>query len=385
MNIVNMAAACPTGELQNLGFCHKCDHQEVAVQTPVALSSTGGVLFTNEVISWHVPRRVTPLLDGSFKIAEMHMGINGQRLDKSQMAKRGYTLTTTDFHIVLELPVGSPDGYYKVGEVFQFDVQDSGQWATCIFYSNAMNNCRAMPRITSTTSLILWSLCLRYYGGQLMLTMTSDTRFFFQLPPLWCFNRCITKTVRIIIIWNVVIFCGERYKPAVLFFRYCFRAPAVQCSLGKLPSWCGADEHHFLHWGSHYWGVHCQRFQCAGTHSSQWHKELLPTSAIWRWCRPETCMKLSTMQKVATNQMMRNSCLVSFLLFCNLQNPELLVTQYFLPLTFGFVIMPEQTTFIHPVELTVSLQDVGEIMLSVSASMLFCSARFTCGLKPCPT
>lgn len=78
-------------------------------------NQTGGVLFTDEVISWHVPRRVTPLIDGSFKILEMHMGINGKRLDKSQMAARGYTLSTTDFHIVIEIPVGSPDGYYKVG------------------------------------------------------------------------------------------------------------------------------------------------------------------------------------------------------------------------------------------------------------------------------
>lgn len=60
---------------------------------------------------------MTPLDDGSFKIVEMHMGINGQRLDRSQMATRGYTLTTTDFHIVIEIPVGSPDGYYKVGRV----------------------------------------------------------------------------------------------------------------------------------------------------------------------------------------------------------------------------------------------------------------------------
>ncbi|XP_068610218.1 uncharacterized protein [Brachionichthys hirsutus] len=85
MSLVKMAAACPVG----------------------------GVLFTEDVVSWHVPRRVTPLIDDSFRIAEMHMGINGKRLDRSQMAKRGYTLATTDFHIVLEMPVGSPDGYYK--------------------------------------------------------------------------------------------------------------------------------------------------------------------------------------------------------------------------------------------------------------------------------
>ncbi|TNN22102.1 hypothetical protein EYF80_067785 [Liparis tanakae] len=56
---------------------------------------------------------MTPLVDGSFEIREMHMGINGRRLDGSQMAARGYTLSATDFHIVIEIPVGSPDGHYK--------------------------------------------------------------------------------------------------------------------------------------------------------------------------------------------------------------------------------------------------------------------------------
>ncbi|TNN32706.1 hypothetical protein EYF80_057129 [Liparis tanakae] len=56
---------------------------------------------------------MTPLVDGSFEIREMHMGINGRRLDRSQMAARGYTLSATDFHIVIEIPVGSPDGHYK--------------------------------------------------------------------------------------------------------------------------------------------------------------------------------------------------------------------------------------------------------------------------------
>ncbi|XP_028253686.1 zona pellucida sperm-binding protein 2-like [Parambassis ranga] len=85
LSVVNLAAACPTG----------------------------GVLFTEDVISWHVPRRLTPVMDAKFKIEEMYMGINGQRLDQSQMAARGYTLSTTGFHIIMEIPVGSPDGYYK--------------------------------------------------------------------------------------------------------------------------------------------------------------------------------------------------------------------------------------------------------------------------------
>lgn len=44
-----------------------------------------------------------------------------------------------------------------------------------------------------------------------------------------------------------------------------------------------------------------------------------------------------------------------------LQNPEVLVTEYTLPLSFGFVVMPEETTFSHTVQLQASLQDVGEM------------------------
>lgn len=74
---------------------------------------------------------MTPLADGSFKILEMHMGINGRRLDGSQMAARGYRLSTTDFHIVTEIPVGSPDGYYKVGG--RLEMQDV-TGPICMFY-----------------------------------------------------------------------------------------------------------------------------------------------------------------------------------------------------------------------------------------------------------
>lgn len=101
----------------------------------VALLSTGGVLFTDDAISWHIPRRITPFINGSFKIVEMHMGINGQRLDKSQMATRGYMLSAREFHIVMEVPIGSPDGYYKVGRgggVYKLDMQDLS--CQCMFY-----------------------------------------------------------------------------------------------------------------------------------------------------------------------------------------------------------------------------------------------------------
>nr|XP_061843343.1 zona pellucida sperm-binding protein 2-like [Nerophis lumbriciformis] len=99
-------------EVLKVSIYHKTP-QGLTVQNMAAACPIGGVLFTDDTISWHVPRRVTPLLDGSFKILEMHMGINGQRLDRPEMAARGYTLSATDFHIVVELPVGSPLGYNK--------------------------------------------------------------------------------------------------------------------------------------------------------------------------------------------------------------------------------------------------------------------------------
>nr|XP_057912497.1 uncharacterized protein LOC131106949 [Doryrhamphus excisus] len=99
-------------EVLKVSTYHKTP-QGLTVENMAVACPTGGVLFTDDMISWHIPRRVTPLLDGSFKILEMHMGINGQRLDRPQMAARGYTLSTTDFHIVVEIPVGCPSGYNK--------------------------------------------------------------------------------------------------------------------------------------------------------------------------------------------------------------------------------------------------------------------------------
>lgn len=61
-----------------------------------------------------MPRRITPLISSAVKILETHMGIYGQRLDKTKMATRHYKLSVMESHIIIEIPVGSPDGYYKV-------------------------------------------------------------------------------------------------------------------------------------------------------------------------------------------------------------------------------------------------------------------------------
>lgn len=52
-----------------------------------------------------------------------------------------------------------------------------------------------------------------------------------------------------------------------------------------------------------------------------------------------------------------------------LQNPEVLVTEYVLPLSFGLVIMPEEMPFSHTVELHASLQDVGEFLHSIDLKL----------------
>ncbi|CAL8392199.1 unnamed protein product [Arctogadus glacialis] len=79
----------------------------------IAACPIGGVTVNDGTISWNIPRYITPLLTGRVKILEMHMGINGKRLDKAQRASRGYTLSSTEYHLVIELPIGSPDGYFK--------------------------------------------------------------------------------------------------------------------------------------------------------------------------------------------------------------------------------------------------------------------------------
>lgn len=78
--------------------------------------SWGGVSFTEDLITWRLPRQITPLLSSaSSEIMEAYMGIEGQRLDKATMMARGYSLFATDSHFVINMPIGSPDGYYKVG------------------------------------------------------------------------------------------------------------------------------------------------------------------------------------------------------------------------------------------------------------------------------
>ncbi|XP_074541831.1 zona pellucida protein AX 1 [Halichoeres trimaculatus] len=246
LNVVNLAAACPTG----------------------------GVLFTEDTISWHVPRRVTPLIDGSFKITEMHMGINGQRLDRSQMTTRGYTLTTTDFHIVTEIPVGSPDGYYK---------------------SHAPDYQYHITYTVEPMLEVLW----RVDGTQ------DDTRYKILFP--------ITTPL----------------MP---------RPPHSQ-------DMTVSEDRMF--------SVHVGTF----LHDVELRNISFSTGVL----TVEECnAKGFTVQEhVFPNETKSFSLNVPFDADVVLKhNPEPLVTSYFLPLVFGFIILPEDTPFAHPVDLQAAVQDV---------------------------
>ncbi|XP_041815323.1 uncharacterized protein LOC121622432 [Chelmon rostratus] len=77
-------------------------------------SLEGSVSFTPEMISWFLPRHIEPLISSSqFKLLEVHVGVDGQRLDPAEMAARRYSLSVTDLHVILQIPVGAVGGYFK--------------------------------------------------------------------------------------------------------------------------------------------------------------------------------------------------------------------------------------------------------------------------------
>ncbi|XP_039981930.1 uncharacterized protein LOC120789331 [Xiphias gladius] len=74
----------------------------------------GSVAFTPNAITWYLPRHIDPLISsGQLKLLEVHMGIDGQRLDAAEMAARRYSLSINDMHIVVGIPVGAVGGYFK--------------------------------------------------------------------------------------------------------------------------------------------------------------------------------------------------------------------------------------------------------------------------------
>ncbi|XP_077077146.1 zona pellucida protein AX 1 [Siphateles boraxobius] len=85
----------------------------VTMLDTVAACPVGGLSFTDEMITWYFPR-INPLMSSAeASILGMFMGIDGSQIDSAQMASRGYILTIEGNNIVMKMPIGGPDGYYK--------------------------------------------------------------------------------------------------------------------------------------------------------------------------------------------------------------------------------------------------------------------------------
>lgn len=79
-------------------------------------SGTGSVFFTQDSIRWFLPWHIDPLISsGPFKLLEVHVGVNGMRLEPAEVASRQYSLTVGEAHVILEIPVGAVGGYFQVG------------------------------------------------------------------------------------------------------------------------------------------------------------------------------------------------------------------------------------------------------------------------------
>lgn len=67
-----------------------------------------------QMIYWQVPLHITPLVSLEVEILEVHMGVNGRRLTPEEMESRNYAVTFNESHVIVEIPIGAADGYYKV-------------------------------------------------------------------------------------------------------------------------------------------------------------------------------------------------------------------------------------------------------------------------------
>ncbi|KAM4600974.1 zona pellucida protein AX 1 [Polymixia lowei] len=254
LTIVNSAAACPTG----------------------------GVVFAKDIISWHVPRRMTPLVNGAVRILEMHMGINGQRLDKTQMAARHYTLSANEYHIVIEMPLGSPDGYFKShAPDYQYHVTYTVEPMLELLW-------RAEDTQADTRYKVLFPLTTPLMPG--FIEVSDDT-----IPENRFFNVQLGTFFHDVELVNITFATGV--------------LSIAECNAGGII----VLEHKF-------------------SNGSKTFSLQVPFS---------------------------NDVVLKY-------NPEPLVTNYFLPLIYGFLILPEETPFSHPVDIGASLQDV--VLPSISGT-----------------
>ncbi|KAI9543991.1 hypothetical protein NQZ68_005040 [Dissostichus eleginoides] len=68
----------------------------------------GGVYFTETSIRWFLPRRIDPLIYSKhFRLLEVSMGVDGRKLEATEMSARNYSLTLDDLYVIVEIPIGA--------------------------------------------------------------------------------------------------------------------------------------------------------------------------------------------------------------------------------------------------------------------------------------
>ncbi|KTG32400.1 hypothetical protein cypCar_00038644 [Cyprinus carpio] len=89
------------------------DRWMMALVESTAACPISGASVVGQMIYWQVPLHITPLMSLEVEILEVHMGINGRRLTPDEMESRNYAVTFKESHVVVEIPIGASDGYYK--------------------------------------------------------------------------------------------------------------------------------------------------------------------------------------------------------------------------------------------------------------------------------
>ncbi|MGH0178871.1 UNVERIFIED_CONTAM: hypothetical protein FKN15_000282 [Acipenser sinensis] len=75
---------------------------------------TDGTAFTEQMITWNVPRVLPPLVPTpQITTLDVQMGVDGRKLDPAMIHNRDYKLDVGPQLITVKIPVGADGGYYK--------------------------------------------------------------------------------------------------------------------------------------------------------------------------------------------------------------------------------------------------------------------------------
>ncbi|XP_039176376.1 uncharacterized protein LOC120297610 [Crotalus tigris] len=83
---------------------------DTAVACPI-----DGVTYTEETITWAIPKQVSPLLIGAGTFKELHieMGVDLYKLSTQDIKSRGYMLASNKEAIIIKIPIGALGGNFK--------------------------------------------------------------------------------------------------------------------------------------------------------------------------------------------------------------------------------------------------------------------------------